>query len=347
MPATVTGLGSGKRTGTLIGIPAPVVGEKQNEKPSDRPSDQPAQKTSDKPLSAHDAIPAGKRTLIGIAAPVIDQKKTPPEPWKAAQAPRADSPPPAEPLPKTPKDEPSEPPPPPPPEEHVSRPKSLSQTTRKETPEALAAAKARARGSRRSFSSEPPEGEKSSRLGAILLVALLGAGAIWFLVSKQRSMSEPEIETVPAPTPQAEPAQAEKAPEPAPAPEPVASAAPSAATPSSEPAVASAEKPPQPAPEKPAASAEPAPPAVDTGAQSAEGARVVIVKLSPPDAQLFYKGKSVGKSPVRVELAPGEKKRSFEVGRPGWVTRKLTVDGSEPEIFIGLRPDSAAPAPSE
>jgi len=68
------------------------------------------------------------------------------------------------------------------------------------------------------------------------------------------------------------------------------------------------------------------------------------VKLTPPDARLFYKGKSVGKSPVRIELKPGEKKRSFEVGRPGYVTRRLVIDGSEPELSIGLRPDPNAPA---
>jgi hypothetical protein len=75
--------------------------------------------------------------------------------------------------------------------------------------------------------------------------------------------------------------------------------------------------------------------------------RVVTVHLMPPDARLFYKGKSVGKTPVRVELAPGEKKRSFEVGRPGFVTRRLVVDGSQPEMWIGLRPESAAPTPTE
>jgi hypothetical protein len=42
---------------------------------------------------------------------------------------------------------------------------------------------------------------------------------------------------------------------------------------------------------------------------------------------------------VRVELAPGEKRRAFEVGMPGWVTRRLVVDGSKPEMFIGLKPE--------
>jgi hypothetical protein len=354
-----TGMSSGKRT--LIGIPAPVLAEKTSEKLGDTPSDPPPEKTSDKPASIHDSVPAAKRTLIGIAAPIIeqkatpyvqpsvDQKATPPEPWKASQAPRAASSPPTE-SPETRRDEPSAPPPE---EQQVSRPKrALAQTTRKETPDALAAAKAQARSARGRISSAPPEAEKSSRLGPILLVAILGAGAIWFLVSKQRSMSEPVIETVPAPMPQAEQVQPEKPPEPVPAqpPEPAAAPTPeplaSTAPPTSASAVAAAEIAPNAAPQKPAASAEPAPSA-DPGTASAEGARVVTVHLTPPDARLFHKGKSVGKSPVRIELAAGEKKRSFEVGRPGFVTRRLVVDGSQAVVWIGLRPETAAPAPTE
>jgi hypothetical protein len=361
--AVGTGTSASKRT--LIGIPAPVVEEKTSEKlgdtPSDKPpektSDKPPEKTSDKPASIHDSVPAAKRTLIGIAAPVIapkatpsvqpsgDQKATPPEPWRASQAPIAMSSPPTE----STRDEPSLPPPPPAEEQTPRAKKPLSQTTRKETPDALAAAKAQARSTRGRISSAPPEAEKSSRLGPILLVAILGAGAIWFLVSKQRSMSEPVIETVPAPTPVAEQTQPEKPPEPIPAPPPEPAAAPtpeplaSAAPPSSASADTAADK--SPKAEKPSP-AEPTP-AADTGAASAEGARVVTVHLTPPDAQLFYKGKSVGKSPVRIELEAGEKKRSFEVGRPGFVTRRLIVDGSQAVVWIGLRPESAAPAPSE
>lgn len=71
----------------------------------------------------------------------------------------------------------------------------------------------------------------------------------------------------------------------------------------------------------------------------------MVVSMMPPDARLFWKGKSLGKSPVRIELAPGEKRR-YEVGRPGYVTRRLVVDGSQSEVSIGLRPDPSAP-PSE
>jgi hypothetical protein len=103
---------------------------------------------------------------------------------------------------------------------------------------------------------------------------------------------------------------------------------------------------------EPKASATPSPaPAVSGAATSAvasaaptpsesapaEGTRVVVVKISPPQAKLWRKGKAVGSSPVTIELAPGEK-RAYEVGAPGWVTRKLVVDGSKPEISIGLKP---------
>jgi hypothetical protein len=89
----------------------------------------------------------------------------------------------------------------------------------------------------------------------------------------------------------------------------------------------------------PSDSAAPAPSASSPGAATApEGTRTVVVTISPPRAKLYRKGKAVGASPVTIELPPGEK-WAYEVGLPGWVTRRLVVDGSEPEIFIGLRPE--------
>jgi hypothetical protein len=236
----------------------------------------------------------------------------------------------------------------------VTRAKSQLASTRKETPEALAAAKKQARAHARSDRLSDPS-QKSSSFLPILIVALIGAAAAWFVLGKARGGGEIPDEQAPA----AEPlqAQVEKPPEPpvtptvaasslptadmaAPAaPEPLASAPPVASA--SAVPVAPAEPPEAARPEKSAKSAKgdataPAP-------ASAAGTRVVIVTLNPPDARLFYKGKSVGKSPIRIELEPGEKKRSFEVGRPGYVTRRLVVDGSESEISIGLRPDPNAP----
>jgi hypothetical protein len=73
--------------------------------------------------------------------------------------------------------------------------------------------------------------------------------------------------------------------------------------------------------------------------------RTVVVTISPPNARLFRHGKPVGASPVTIELEPGEKRRLYEVGGRGWVTRKLSVDGSKPEIFIGLKPDPSTALP--
>jgi hypothetical protein len=114
--------------------------------------------------------------------------------------------------------------------------------------------------------------------------------------------------------------------------------APATATPS--PATSAAAAPPSAS--ATAASTAPAPPASIDGKPLpplAEGMTRVIVKLSPPKARLFRKGKPVGSSPVVIDLAPGER-RAYEVGMPGWATRKLVVDGTKPEIFIGLKPET-------
>jgi hypothetical protein len=79
-------------------------------------------------------------------------------------------------------------------------------------------------------------------------------------------------------------------------------------------------------------------------APAASGPVAVTVRLSPKDARLYRKGKPVGSSGVVITLEPGER-RSFEVGRRGYLTRKLVLDGSETDVHIGLRPDPAAPAP--
>ena len=92
-----------------------------------------------------------------------------------------------------------------------------------------------------------------------------------------------------------------------------------------------------------AASAAPAAPpsSADPLAPPAEGKKVVIVKVRPADARFYYKGKKMGGSPMRVELAPGEK-RAFEVGHPHFVTRKVVIDGSESEVIVGLHPKAAS-----
>jgi pyruvate dehydrogenase E2 component (dihydrolipoamide acetyltransferase) len=202
--------------------------------------------------------------------------------------------------------------------------------------------------------SAPPVATSSGapRTAFLLAAAVVVAGAWFFLRTKERP-AEPinppaaAIEPAKLPPAPAEPAQLEPAP--APEPEPVASAAVEAeasavasasAAPSAEPAAAPVA----------AASAAPTPAPAEEKAAAPEASGdlvVVTVTAVPPDARFFYKGRAVSGSPMRVELKPGEK-RSFEIGRPGFRTRKVVVDGSQKEMTVGMRPEAArpdAPAP--
>lgn len=63
--------------------------------------------------------------------------------------------------------------------------------------------------------------------------------------------------------------------------------------------------------------------------------RRVTVKSKPSKARFFHFGKLVGVTPFVLELKPGEK-HAYEAGLPGYGTRKVVIDGSKPEILIGL-----------
>ena len=88
-----------------------------------------------------------------------------------------------------------------------------------------------------------------------------------------------------------------------------------------------------------AASAAATPEASATGAA---GTVRVNVDSDPPGARMFWKGKEVGTTPFVLELQPGEK-HAYELGLPGYTTRKVVIDGAKTDITIGLRPDPAAP----
>ncbi len=104
----------------------------------------------------------------------------------------------------------------------------------------------------------------------------------------------------------------------------------------------------KPAAAEPAKAAEPAaaaaaPSAQDTARPAAAGGLVrVNVDSDPEGARMFWKGKEVGTTPFVLELQPGEK-HAYELGMPGYTTRKVVIDGSQTDISIGLRPDPAAP----
>jgi hypothetical protein len=185
--------------------------------------------------------------------------------------------------------------------------------------------------------SEPPRASappsRSRGKGVAIAVAALAAAGLWFARG-----NHPEGEAgVQASRP--EPAKVEAAPAAAPEPVVAAQPAPSPEPPASAPSPVGVESPSAGAPieaaSAPSASSEaPAP-----SAASSDGKIVVIVNVRPPQARIFYRGKEAGKAPLRVELEPG-KRRSFEVGYPGFMTRKIVVDGSKPEILVGLRPAS-------
>lgn len=88
-----------------------------------------------------------------------------------------------------------------------------------------------------------------------------------------------------------------------------------------------------------AAAASPSAAAAPSAAPAASGDVVRInVTSDPPGARMFWKGKEVGTTPFVLELQPGEK-HAYELGKVGFTTRKVVIDGSKTEISIGLRPD--------
>jgi hypothetical protein len=292
---------------------------------------------------------SNKSTLIGVAVPTPTRKdgtpiplaETPPEGFQKVRVPSV-TPPPE--LPPPPADAaPSEAPKPEPrvlTQEAIDAIKSTSTPTDPEKVNASTRVTRRdlpVQGARRSVPVAASSGvSSSSRLLALsAALAVLVLGGRWFF--QQRHVAEDEhVAAAPPPTEvqgvQVVPPAADK---------PAPTAAPSAASavPATEPAPVAAA-----APEASASAEASADAAAPASSAPLSGTRVVIVKLSPPGARLFRKGKPVpgkpapGGSTVTIELPPDEKKRAFEVGMPGYETRKLVVDGSKSEIYIGLKP---------
>ena len=63
--------------------------------------------------------------------------------------------------------------------------------------------------------------------------------------------------------------------------------------------------------------------------------RKVTVKSKPPKVRFFHFGRPVGTTPFVLELKPGER-HAYEAGLPGYGTRKIVIDGSKPEVVVGL-----------
>jgi hypothetical protein len=85
-----------------------------------------------------------------------------------------------------------------------------------------------------------------------------------------------------------------------------------------------------------AATSAAAPPPSASVAGASETTRINVDSV-PPGARLFWRGKEVGTTPFTLEIPAGAR-RSYELGKPGFVTRRVVVDGSKSEISIGLKP---------
>jgi hypothetical protein len=95
-------------------------------------------------------------------------------------------------------------------------------------------------------------------------------------------------------------------------------------------------------PEPLAAKAAPSAGAADSASPTATppataGVIRINVDSDPPGARMFWKGKEVGTTPFVLEFQAGER-HAYELGLPGYTTRKVVIDGSKTDISIGLRP---------
>jgi hypothetical protein len=111
---------------------------------------------------------------------------------------------------------------------------------------------------------------------------------------------------------------------------------PSPVAPSAEPALAAAGAETAAAASAPEPSAALKPTPTPSAAASGTDSRRVTVKSKPAKVRFFHFGKQVGVTPFVLEFKPGER-HAYEAGLPGYGTRKVVIDGSKPEITIGLR----------
>ncbi len=71
--------------------------------------------------------------------------------------------------------------------------------------------------------------------------------------------------------------------------------------------------------------------------------RQVALATEPLDAQVFLDGKSIGSSPVLVEVAEGHQAR-LEIRRAGYKSRDVTIDGTEGRLSVRLEKVATSPA---
>lgn len=197
-------------------------------------------------------------------------------------------------------------------------------------------------------SGRPPEPAKPAGVPRGLLLGLLGVAAClgFFLVQRARSRGAPVQTSAPlvaviepsrtaraaaalGSTLRRPPPVAERPPRSSPARvAPVASDEPSAA--------ASGIAPP----------ASPAVPSAAAASAPVKSTRTVTLEVVPPDANVFALGGLRKGPPFTFELRPGARV-VVEVVRDGYVARRVVLDGSKPELAVGLmrKKKSAVPVP--
>jgi len=78
--------------------------------------------------------------------------------------------------------------------------------------------------------------------------------------------------------------------------------------------------------------------AVDAGATDTDVDMVTVAfNVWPTGAFIAYRGREIGRSPFKMQIKRGEK-RAVEVDFPGYMPRRVVVDGSQPEISFGMKP---------
>jgi serine/threonine-protein kinase len=70
--------------------------------------------------------------------------------------------------------------------------------------------------------------------------------------------------------------------------------------------------------------------------------RQVAIATEPIDAIIFLNGKSIGSSPVLVDVAEGQQAK-LEIRRSGYKTREVSVDGSEGRLSVRLEKVVSSP----
>ncbi len=90
-------------------------------------------------------------------------------------------------------------------------------------------------------------------------------------------------------------------------------------------------------------------PAAASAAQTAEGATEatdeeakIMISVKPDGSVLVYKGKVVGRTPFILKQPRGEK-RTYEIGKPGYATRRIVINGTERSIGFELGLDVPHP----